>query len=225
MSVHDYSNGGIPKTMEELQDYCERNDFTPSKTRFFINYDYKGAKAFGIYKDEATGEFVVYKNKADGSRAVRYRGNDEEFAVVELYDRLQSEIENQKLHYAAEMAERERKKYESHQNYDEGLEHIKNFSIDKYPLKSESGRVDYSDDYDQEYSGSEGGSGEKNPLSIIIGIIAIIISLLFCFGGVGGGGSSYRSYNSYDHSYHSSYDSGWSSSDWDSGYTDWNSNW
>ena len=46
---------------------------------------------FGIYRDE-DGEFVVYKNKSDGSRAVRYKGLDEAFAVNELYEKLRSEV-------------------------------------------------------------------------------------------------------------------------------------
>ena len=87
-----------PKTIEELKAYCARMGFTPEKTRFFIGQDYRGAKAFGIYKD-AAGKCVVYKNKANGERAVRYEGYDEGYAVNELYERLQSEILNQKSHY------------------------------------------------------------------------------------------------------------------------------
>ena len=120
-----YADGGIPKTIEELKDYCERNGFTESKTRFFVGFNYQGPKAFGIYKDEATGDFVVYKNKADGSRNVRYQGKDEEFAVVELYDRLQTEIANQKLQYAADMAQRERDKYEHVHRDSAGIPHVK----------------------------------------------------------------------------------------------------
>ncbi|RKM59231.1 hypothetical protein D6855_10010 [Butyrivibrio sp. CB08] len=219
MSVHDYSEGGIPKTIAELQDYCERNGFTSSKTRFFVGFDYKGPKAFGIYKDEATGEFVVYKNKADGTRAVRYRGKDEEFAVVELYDRLQAEIANQKLSYAADMAERERNKYEQNDAYSS----IKSFNINDYPVRSGFDSISDSSGY----SGGSGDSGEKSPLGVLIGIIAIILSLLFGFAGGGGGGSysSYDRHSGYSSSYDYNYDSGWSSDNWDSGYTDWDSDW
>lgn len=68
----------------------------PEVTRFFIGQDYRGPKAFGIYKDENSGNFIVYKNKADGSRAVRYQGTDEAFAVNELHTRLKQEILQQK---------------------------------------------------------------------------------------------------------------------------------
>jgi len=38
-------------------------------------------KTIGIYKDEK-GEFVVYKNKANGVRSVRYKGPDEAIAQI-----------------------------------------------------------------------------------------------------------------------------------------------
>lgn len=86
-----------PKTIEELnQWYIDRNLPPESVTRFFIGSNYKGAKAFGIYKDDVTDKIVVYKNKADGSRSIRYEGMDEAYAVNELYKKLKSEIYNQK---------------------------------------------------------------------------------------------------------------------------------
>ena len=84
--------GRKPKTIDELKEYCERKGFTSEKTRFFIGENYKGPRAFGIYKDETSGEFIVYKNRVDGTRAIRYRGSDEAFAVGELYDKLHAEM-------------------------------------------------------------------------------------------------------------------------------------
>ena len=85
-----------PETIEQLKEwYVAHNLPDENVTRFFIGKDYKGARAFGIYQD-VNGEFVVYKNKSDGTRAVRYRGDDEAFAVNELYQKLRSEIANQK---------------------------------------------------------------------------------------------------------------------------------
>ncbi|MBR4670790.1 MAG: hypothetical protein IKO84_09335 [Butyrivibrio sp.] len=228
-----YADGGIPKTIEELKDYCERNGFTESKTRFFVGFNYQGPKAFGIYKDEATGDFVVYKNKADGSRNVRYQGKDEEFAVVELYDRLQTEIANQKLQYAADMAQRERDKYE---HVGDGRRFLNSFK--RMDDLESSGYTDFNPspgnfvDIDTDRSFGRGGydrndSREYNPLGLLFGIIAIILSLLFGFGGHSGGGS-YGGYDSYDSHYDSGWggnDSGWDSGGWDSGYTDWDSDW
>lgn len=82
----------IPQTISELKQFCESKGMPLERMRFFIGEDYREAKAFGIYQDE-NGEFVVYKNKADGSRAIRYRGTDEAFAVRELYEKLKFEID------------------------------------------------------------------------------------------------------------------------------------
>lgn len=91
-----HQNSGKPKSIEELQAwYTARHLPAPEVTRFFIGVDYKKPKAFGIYKDE-NGDFVVYKNKANGSRAIRYKGKDEQYAVNELYQRLKDEIVHQK---------------------------------------------------------------------------------------------------------------------------------
>ncbi len=84
-----------PQTIEELQDwYRARNLPDENITRFFIGKNIEEPKAFGIYKDGSN--YIVYKNKADGSRAVRYKGTDEAYAVNEIYLKLKSEILNQK---------------------------------------------------------------------------------------------------------------------------------
>lgn len=82
---------GVPKTIEELKRFCASHNMPLEKMRFFIGVDYKEPKAFGIYKDE-NGDFVVYKNKADGTRAIRYQGKDEVYAVNEIYQKLKSEV-------------------------------------------------------------------------------------------------------------------------------------
>ena len=83
-----------PKTIEELRAFAVAHNLPLERMRFFIGEDFKKPRAFGIYQD---GEnFVVYKNKADGSRAIRYRGKDEAYAVNELYQKMKSEVANQK---------------------------------------------------------------------------------------------------------------------------------
>lgn len=82
----------IPDTIEELQAFCAAHKMPLDAMRFFIGEDFKGAKAFGIFKRE-DGTCVVYKNKADGSRAIRYEGPDEKHAVRELYEKLKSETD------------------------------------------------------------------------------------------------------------------------------------
>ena len=202
----------------------------------------KSRYSYDIIKE--TGEFVVYKNKADGSRAERYRGTDEEFAVVELYDRLQSEITNQKLSYAADMAERERTKYERNS----GLDAIKGFDINKYPVRNGLDDIfddKYEEDTSYSYSGSHSGSGSfsNNPIIIMEIILFVCVFLLFGLShGKSGGYSGYNNNSGYNYNYDNdsnwnsdswnnsdSWDSwgsdSWDSDSWDSGYTDWDSDW
>ncbi|MBR3524427.1 MAG: hypothetical protein IKO11_01145 [Lachnospiraceae bacterium] len=80
---------GIPKTIEELKQYCTDHKVPVQQMHFHIGEDYKGAKAFGIYRNG--DQIVVYKNKADGSRAVRYSGRDEAYAVNEIYQKMRTE--------------------------------------------------------------------------------------------------------------------------------------
>lgn len=85
-----------PKTIEELKKWYSDRGLPPYETtRFFIGEDYTKPRAFGIYKD-STGNYVVYKNKDSGERAIRYKGTDEAYAVNELYMRLKQEIIQQK---------------------------------------------------------------------------------------------------------------------------------
>lgn len=84
-----------PRTIEELRAWYVAHNLPPEDvTRFFIGRDVREPRAFGVYRDGDS--FVVYKNKDDGSRAVRYHGPDEAYAVNELYLRLKQEIANQK---------------------------------------------------------------------------------------------------------------------------------
>ena len=85
-----------PKTIEELKEWYVAHHLPPEEiTRFFIGKNITEPKAFGIYRD-GNGDFVVYKNKSTGERAVRYKGSDERYAVNELYQRLKTEIADQK---------------------------------------------------------------------------------------------------------------------------------
>lgn len=81
--------GTRPRTIEQLQDFCAYNEMPLERMRFFVGEDYKEARAFGICREG--GRFVVYKNRSDGSRVVRYDGPDEAYAVGELYDKLLDE--------------------------------------------------------------------------------------------------------------------------------------
>lgn len=82
---------GTPRTIEQLQQwYQDRGLPSADVTRFFIGRDYKGPRAFGIYRDG--DRVIVYKNKSDGTRAIRYNGADEAYAVNEIYQKLKEEV-------------------------------------------------------------------------------------------------------------------------------------
>lgn len=84
-----------PQTIAELKKWYEDNQLPPEEvTRFFIGKNTDEPRAFGIYQDGE--DFIVYKNKSDGVRAIRYQGRDEAYAVNELYLRLKEEILSQK---------------------------------------------------------------------------------------------------------------------------------
>ena len=76
----------IPRTIDELKEYCEQRKLPLERMRFFIGQNYLQPKAYGIYR--IGDRFIVYKNKSDGTRAIRYDGPDEAHAVSELYCKL-----------------------------------------------------------------------------------------------------------------------------------------
>ena len=78
-----------PRTIEELRAFCDAKGMPLEKMRFFIGVNEPSPKCFGIYRQG--DRFIVYKNKSDGSRAVRYDGPDEAHAVSELYEKLLEE--------------------------------------------------------------------------------------------------------------------------------------
>lgn len=87
----DYTEPGkrtvIPETIDQLKDYCSLHHIPLKDLHFHIGEDYRRAKAIGIYQDGT--DFVVYKNKSDASRFIRYRGSNEAYAVKELFAKLQ----------------------------------------------------------------------------------------------------------------------------------------
>ena len=86
--VSAYSHAfSLPKTMEELKEYCVERKIPLEQLRFFIGEDYHAPRAYGIFK-AGDHRFIVYKNKSDGSRSARYDGPDEAFAVSELFAKL-----------------------------------------------------------------------------------------------------------------------------------------
>ena len=83
-------------SVAELLEKAQERGMPLEKMRFFINQDMKEPRCFGIYQEPDTGHWIVYKNKADGSRAVRYAGPDEAFAAQELWAKINDEIEKRR---------------------------------------------------------------------------------------------------------------------------------
>lgn len=75
-----------PRTIAELKEYCAERGMPLLRMRFFIGEDREEPRAFGIY--QSGDRFVVYKNKDNGNRAVRYDGPDEAYAVNEIFQKL-----------------------------------------------------------------------------------------------------------------------------------------
>lgn len=95
---------GVPRTIEELKAFCVEKQIPLDKFKFHIGENYTGPQAFGIYYDEQNKEYVVYKNKSDGTRSVRYHGHDEGYAVNEIYQKLKEQIGDYKTYRASKGA-------------------------------------------------------------------------------------------------------------------------
>ena len=85
-----------PKTLSELKEYCAERGMPLLRMRFFIGVNNHESRAFGIYQEGS--RFIVYKNKSDGSRAVRYDGPDEAYAVNEIYTKLIEECHSRGIY-------------------------------------------------------------------------------------------------------------------------------
>lgn len=88
VSLRNVEINGVSDILKAAETY----DIPLEKMRFFIGTDYKEPKAFGIY-EKSDGEWVVYKNKDTGERAIRYSGKDEAYAAREIWAKLVSEVE------------------------------------------------------------------------------------------------------------------------------------
>lgn len=89
------------QSIEELKQKCAEKNMPLEKMRFFIGENRKEPKCFGVYLDESTGNWVVYKNKADGTRAVRYEGPDEARAAKEIWNKIGDEVKHRKDMHAS----------------------------------------------------------------------------------------------------------------------------
>lgn len=95
------------QTLQALIDYCASVSLPLDDMRFALGEN-KGhsPRWFYIYQDPATGEWVVAKNKSDGSTVERYRGANEREAVQLLVEKMEAEANARGLTiYVEEMQE------------------------------------------------------------------------------------------------------------------------
>lgn len=88
-------------SIEELLQKCAEKNIPLERMRFFIGEDRREVKCFGVFQDENTGNWIVYKNKSDGRRAIRYNGPDEAEAAQIIWDKIGEEIKLRKDLYAS----------------------------------------------------------------------------------------------------------------------------
>lgn len=79
-------------SLSELEAFFREKNIPSEQIRFFVNENRNDARCFGIYQDINTGNFIVYKNKDDGTRSVRYEGVDEKLAVNIFFSKLKEEM-------------------------------------------------------------------------------------------------------------------------------------
>ena len=74
----------VPTTIEEFQKLIVVNSYPSAEaSHFYIGQNVSHPKAFGICKE--FNSIIIYLNKADGTRVIKYRGNDEQYAVTSFY--------------------------------------------------------------------------------------------------------------------------------------------
>ncbi|MDO4198186.1 MAG: hypothetical protein Q4D13_04260 [Erysipelotrichaceae bacterium] len=79
-------------SIREMEAFFLEKDIPQEKIRFFVNENRGDSRCFGIYQDPDTGKYIVYKNKDDGSRFVRYEGYDEAKACDVFFSKLKDEM-------------------------------------------------------------------------------------------------------------------------------------
>ena len=198
-----FSNG-VPKTVAELRQWAQQNHVPLDKMRVYIGENNRGPKCIGIYKDG--DEVTVYKNKCDGTRAVRYQGTDEAYAVNEVYLKIKEMLA---------MADAEKRVPGSNGGN-----------------RSDSGYAGSQSSYDNNgyhrRNNNTGAGAKIIGMVILIVVIAIGVSMPSCSGNISRLAQGYSS-GYYSGSYGSGHDSNSSGWDWDYDDSDddydWDSDW
>lgn len=197
---HRFSNG-VPKTIEELKQWAEQCNVPLAEMRVYIGDNNYSPKCIGIYKEGS--DVIVYKNKSDGTRAIRYQGSDEAYAVNEVYLKIK---EMMAMAAAAKRAPGSNSRAASYSG-----EQSSPYNANGYNRPSNTS-----------------GRSVIGIIAIIIIIIAMTAMFPSCIGDIGRVVQGYSSSSYSSGSYGSGYSSGYNSntSNWDYDYgNDSNSGW
>lgn len=77
-------------SVKEYQDFVKKHNLPLEKMRFALERKYD-KRWFYLYYDPTLDEWIVAKNKDDGTTAVRYRGPSEATACQILFDKMEDE--------------------------------------------------------------------------------------------------------------------------------------
>lgn len=210
---HRFSNG-VPKTIDELKLWAVQNNVPLAEMRVYIGDNNHSPRCIGIYREGK--DVTVYKNKSDGTRAVRYQGSDEAYAVNEVY------LKIKEMMAMAAATKRTPDNRSSDTSY--------------------SG---YSDRQSSNRSGYNRQNNAGGVIALIVIVIMLLVAFPSCAKDIGrivqsystsnyswdynpGYGSGYGYNYDYDDDSDDSWDSDWDSDygdyDWDFDY-DWDSDW
>ena len=81
-----------PRTIEGFQQLAQEEEMPLEDIHFSLGEERGEANSYGIYREPDSRNVVVYRVKPDGTKRIRYRGNDEAKAVEILYDKFFDEL-------------------------------------------------------------------------------------------------------------------------------------
>ncbi len=233
------SADGIPKTIEELKAFALKKKLPLEQMRFFLGVDMREPRAFGIYKDEDEN-FIVYKNKSNGERIVRYRGKDEAYAVNELYQKMRTEVVEQKAHQTVNSVHASKRHSENRKSVSQRNRYS------RLGMENEQLMQQQLNNYDADYQREMRRSVKRKSNKRLLVIVLCVMILMMLFGCCGrsfvyfpfmrlfsydsydsGYDDNYYDYgNDYDYDYGNDYDYDYEYDyDYDNDYDAWEDDW
>ena len=143
-------------SIQDILDIAEKHSIPLERMRFFIGVNCQEEKCFGIYYDNYTEKYIVYKNKNNGERVIRYQGVNEAEAAQIIMDKIVEETN---------IREKDKDWWEHQQNLATSSDYVKEYN------KEIKNRNKQSIDFSTIMNGAA-------TTSIILCIIAFVVLLL-----------------------------------------------